>query len=168
MTQRLQVLLDEGKFDKIRRVARRHRMTVAEWVRQALRVARSGPEQSPQARAAGMVWIPLHHGPQLLLGRQSPVQGSPERLRQLLVIDAGCEVEEGSGRRGNGNPFDCGDVLREDVVLVDSNAERRWGVFGLVEPDHGSLRRVGFMDHGINTVSGRLVMGETDDGTGSG
>jgi hypothetical protein len=40
MTQRLQVLLDESEFAEIRRIARRHRMTVAEWVRQALRAAR--------------------------------------------------------------------------------------------------------------------------------
>ena len=40
MSQRLQVLLDEEEFAEIRRTARRHRMTVAEWVRQALREAR--------------------------------------------------------------------------------------------------------------------------------
>ncbi|MBA3853133.1 MAG: antitoxin [Gemmatimonas sp.] len=40
MTQRLQVLLDDAEFAEIRRIARRHRMTVAEWVRQALRTAR--------------------------------------------------------------------------------------------------------------------------------
>lgn len=40
MTQRLQVLLDAAEFAEIRRIARRHRMTVAEWVRQALRAAR--------------------------------------------------------------------------------------------------------------------------------
>jgi len=40
MTQRLQVLLQADELAEIRRVARRHRMTVAEWVRQALRRAR--------------------------------------------------------------------------------------------------------------------------------
>jgi hypothetical protein len=40
MSQRLQVLLDDTEFADIRRIARRHRMTVAEWVRQALRAAR--------------------------------------------------------------------------------------------------------------------------------
>lgn len=40
MSQRLQVLVDEREFKEIRRAARRHRMTVAEWVRQALRRAR--------------------------------------------------------------------------------------------------------------------------------
>lgn len=40
MTTRLQVLLDDDEIAEIRRVAKRHRMTVAEWVRQALRKAR--------------------------------------------------------------------------------------------------------------------------------
>jgi hypothetical protein len=40
MSQRLQVLLDEQEFAEIRDAARRERMTVAEWVRQALRRAR--------------------------------------------------------------------------------------------------------------------------------
>ena len=40
MTTRLQVLLEDDEFADIRWVAKRHRMTVAEWVRQALRPAR--------------------------------------------------------------------------------------------------------------------------------
>lgn len=40
MSERLQVLLDPAELAEIRAVARRHRMTVAEWVRQALRAAR--------------------------------------------------------------------------------------------------------------------------------
>jgi len=53
MTQRLQVLLDEDEFDEIRRVARAHRMTVAEWVRQALRAARTDePDTDPQRKLA--------------------------------------------------------------------------------------------------------------------
>ena len=40
MSKRLQVLLDEQEFDDIQDIARRNRMTVAEWVRQALRAAR--------------------------------------------------------------------------------------------------------------------------------
>lgn len=40
MTTRLQVLLPDDEIAEIRRVAKRHRMTVAEWVRQALRQAR--------------------------------------------------------------------------------------------------------------------------------
>ena len=41
MSKRLQVLLDESELSEIQRVARAQRMTVAEWVRQTLRAARS-------------------------------------------------------------------------------------------------------------------------------
>ena len=53
MPQRLQVLLDEAEFEEIRRIARRHRMTVAEWVRQALRLARTDePYAEPRRKLA--------------------------------------------------------------------------------------------------------------------
>lgn len=39
MSKRLQVLLDERELRQIQRVARARRLTVAEWVRQALRAA---------------------------------------------------------------------------------------------------------------------------------
>jgi hypothetical protein len=55
MSQRLQVLLDEAEFAEIRRVARRHRMTVAEWVRQALRAARRDePVEEPRRKLAAV------------------------------------------------------------------------------------------------------------------
>ena len=41
MPKRLQVLLDEEEYEEIQDVARRQRVTLAEWVRQALRQARS-------------------------------------------------------------------------------------------------------------------------------
>lgn len=40
MSKRLQVLLEEAEMREIRRLARSRRMTVADWVRQALRLAR--------------------------------------------------------------------------------------------------------------------------------
>lgn len=40
MSKRLQVLLDDAELREIQRAAKRQRMTVAEWVRQALRAAR--------------------------------------------------------------------------------------------------------------------------------
>jgi hypothetical protein len=40
MSKRLQVLLDESEWREIQRAARARRVTVAEWVRQALRLAR--------------------------------------------------------------------------------------------------------------------------------
>ena len=42
MVKRLQVLLDEEEYLEIQRYARRQQLTVAEWVRQALRKAKSG------------------------------------------------------------------------------------------------------------------------------
>jgi hypothetical protein len=50
MSKRLQVLLDEDELDEIQRVAAGRRMTVAEWVRQALREARSGISIVPVER----------------------------------------------------------------------------------------------------------------------
>ena len=40
VSKRLQVLLEDAELREIQRVARARRMTVAEWVRQALRTAR--------------------------------------------------------------------------------------------------------------------------------
>jgi hypothetical protein len=40
MSKRLQVLLDEADFAEIRRLAKRRSLTVADWVREALRSAR--------------------------------------------------------------------------------------------------------------------------------
>ncbi len=49
MSKRLQVLLDEDELREIQRIARARRMTVAEWVRQALRFA---GESEPVREAA--------------------------------------------------------------------------------------------------------------------
>lgn len=40
MSKRLQVILDDAEMSEIQRIAERRRLTVAEWVRQALRAAR--------------------------------------------------------------------------------------------------------------------------------
>ena len=40
MSKRLQVILDDEEMSELREVAKRNRMSVAEWVRQALRAAR--------------------------------------------------------------------------------------------------------------------------------
>jgi hypothetical protein len=42
MSKRLQVLLPDAEMDEIRRMARREHIAVGEWVRRALRLARSG------------------------------------------------------------------------------------------------------------------------------
>ncbi len=55
MTTRLQVLLEDAEIAEIRRVAKRHRMTVAEWVRQALRKARRDePVVEPRKKLAAV------------------------------------------------------------------------------------------------------------------
>ena len=59
MTKRLQVLMDDDELRSIQRLARKERMTTAEWVRQRLREARedrteltSRPSSRPSARRA--------------------------------------------------------------------------------------------------------------------
>lgn len=37
MTKRTQARLEDAEYRRIQRIAKRHRMTLAEWVRQALR-----------------------------------------------------------------------------------------------------------------------------------
>lgn len=64
MTQRLQVLLEEDEFAEIRRIAKRHRMTVAEWVRQALRLARTDePYAEPKRKLAAVREAARHEFP---------------------------------------------------------------------------------------------------------
>ena len=50
MSKRLQVLFDEEEYQEIQGVARGQRLTVAEWVRQALRKARNDDPGSIEAR----------------------------------------------------------------------------------------------------------------------
>jgi hypothetical protein len=50
MTKRLQVLFDDAEMRDIQRAARRRRLTVAEWVRQATRKARDDDARSDPAQ----------------------------------------------------------------------------------------------------------------------
>ena len=50
MRKRLQVLLDEEEYKEIQDVARRQRMSLAEWVRQALRQATRGHHGTMEAK----------------------------------------------------------------------------------------------------------------------
>ena len=55
MSKRLQVIVDDGEYRDLQRVARRHKLTVSEWVRRAIReLALREPAQSPD-RKLGMV-----------------------------------------------------------------------------------------------------------------
>jgi hypothetical protein len=55
MSKRLQVLLEEEELREIQRAAQRERLTVAEWVRQALReVRRLRPQASLERKLAAI------------------------------------------------------------------------------------------------------------------
>lgn len=62
MSQRLQVLPDEQEFAEIRRIARRQRLTVAEWVRQALRRARRDEPGGDPRRKLAVIREASAHG----------------------------------------------------------------------------------------------------------
>ncbi len=62
MTTRLQVLLEDDELEEIRQVAKRHRMTVAEWVRQALRRARQDEPSVEPRRKLAVVREAARHG----------------------------------------------------------------------------------------------------------
>ena len=61
MTKRLQVLLEDAELREIQRVARSHRVTVAEWVRQALRAARRSVPREDPARKLAIVRAAARH-----------------------------------------------------------------------------------------------------------
>jgi hypothetical protein len=51
MSTRLQVLISDSEMEEIRRLARREKIAVGEWVRRTLREARAGrPAQEPQTK----------------------------------------------------------------------------------------------------------------------
>jgi hypothetical protein len=50
MTKRLQVLFEDDELAELQRIARRHRMTTAEWVRRSLRLARDADGGSDTAQ----------------------------------------------------------------------------------------------------------------------
>lgn len=60
----MQVLLDEPEWKEIRRTARAQRMTVAEWVRQALRTARQQRStKDPHTKIAAIRAAARHEHP---------------------------------------------------------------------------------------------------------
>jgi Ribbon-helix-helix protein, copG family len=64
MSKRLQVLLDDADLKEIRRLARARRMTVAEWVRQALRAARRRePATAAHRKIESIRWAAQHAFP---------------------------------------------------------------------------------------------------------
>jgi hypothetical protein len=85
MSKRLQVLLEEPELREIRRAARAQRMTVAEWVRQALRAARRrqpivDPRKKMEAiRAAARHSFPVGDIEQMLAEIESGYLGTERR-----------------------------------------------------------------------------------------
>jgi hypothetical protein len=61
MSKRLQVILDDGEMRAIRTIAKRHRMTVAEWVRQVLRSARREEPVSDPRRKLEVLHSAVRH-----------------------------------------------------------------------------------------------------------
>lgn len=63
MSKRLQVLLDDEEYREIQGVARRQRVTVAAWVRQALRQARSDDAGTIDAKLRAIAEASRHSFP---------------------------------------------------------------------------------------------------------
>lgn len=64
MSKRLQVILQDSVYREIRRVARARRMTIAEWVRQALDLARrQEPTTDVDKKLAVVRAAVRHNGP---------------------------------------------------------------------------------------------------------
>ena len=63
MAKRLQVLLDEEEYSEIQAVARRQRMTLAEWVRQALRKAKDDHPATVEAKLRAIADASRHEFP---------------------------------------------------------------------------------------------------------
>ena len=63
MSKRLQVLMDEEEYREIQGVARRQRVTVAEWVRQALRKAREDDSGTVEAKLLAVAEASRHQFP---------------------------------------------------------------------------------------------------------
>lgn len=61
MSKRLQVLLDEAELRAIRRLARRERSTVADWVRRAIRAARQAEGAAGAGRKLDALRAALRH-----------------------------------------------------------------------------------------------------------
>lgn len=61
MSKRLQVVLEDGEMRAIRTIAKRRRMTVAEWVRQVLRSARREEPTSDPRRKMEVLHSSVRH-----------------------------------------------------------------------------------------------------------
>jgi hypothetical protein len=64
MSKRLQVLFEEAEYRQLQRLAQRKGMTVADWVRRAIRAAaREQPARSKEAKLAAIRSAARHEAP---------------------------------------------------------------------------------------------------------
>jgi hypothetical protein len=75
VSKKLQVFLEEAELGEIQRLARRHRMTVAEWVQQALHAASRGEPRSDAGKKLQVVRAAAEHN--------FPTADIGEMLRQI-------------------------------------------------------------------------------------
>lgn len=61
MSKRLQVLLEESELREIQKFAKQQRLTVAEWVRQALRAARRNAPAGDPAKKLEIIRAATRH-----------------------------------------------------------------------------------------------------------
>lgn len=75
MSKRLQVLFEDEELREIQRLARRQRLTVAEWVRQTLRAARRSAPRTDMGKKLQVVRAAAEHS--------FPTAEIDEMLRQI-------------------------------------------------------------------------------------
>ena len=80
MTKRLQVLMDDAELKQIQRLARRERVTTAEWVRQRLREAQVERGRSDTATKLAAIHRAYRH---------QPAAPAPDIEQMLAEIDQG-------------------------------------------------------------------------------
>ena len=79
MSKRLQVILDDKEMRDIHRTAKRQQMTVAEWVRQALRTARREVPLTDANKKLGVVRATARH--------DFPTGDIDQMLREIQSLD---------------------------------------------------------------------------------
>ena len=63
MKKRLQLLLDDAEYREIQHLARRQRVTIAEWIRQALRKAIATHPSTMETKLRAIADASQHHFP---------------------------------------------------------------------------------------------------------
>ncbi len=80
MPKRLQVLFDEEEYREIQGEARRQRVTVSEWVREALREARNNSPETVDAKLRAIADASRHRFPTADIDTMLKEIGAGQRL----------------------------------------------------------------------------------------